>query len=125
MRSGAALVVALAMSASPVGSLAVQCTGWQSSAQARMACCAAKHTHCPGLTSPDECCASAEQGRQPSGNGPVPVPVAPPVALAPIPHASGIDIVLATRTEAARRFERAVLSIPPDPTHLVDSVFQI
>ncbi|MGH9311583.1 MAG: hypothetical protein ACRD1S_00150 [Vicinamibacterales bacterium] len=125
MRSGAALVAALIMSASQIGSLAVQCAGWQSSAQARMACCAAKHADCPVVASPDACCASAEQGQQPSGNAPVPLPVGPPVALAAIPHASGIDIVLATRTEAARSFERATLVIPPDPTHLVDSVFLI
>jgi hypothetical protein len=45
--------------------------------------------------------------------------------VATIPHASGVDIVLATRTEAARSFERATLAVPPDPPHLLDSVFLI
>ena len=122
MSSRTLTTVALLVIAALLGPQWVECAGWQASAHARMACCAAANHTCAGQRASNECCAQTEQKQQNAGST-APIALVKPVAV-PVPFAAGLtanaaDIALIVRDS----FEQQTLKLPHDPPYLLLGVF--
>jgi len=109
MRRALAALIVLAFGTSAIAT-ATMCGGWESTASARMDCCAAMGHDCPDQTAADSCCARAEQAQQKFENS---------SAYKPLPPAT-LSIVVPLETwgptmTAAVAFERTVLQHPQIP----------
>ena len=101
-----------------VGNLAaVDCAGWQTSANDRMACCAkAQHT-CSDQLSADQCCAAGELAQQPTETGSL---SASPALAAPATAVAAFLNALSTVRPLALSFDP-----PHGPIHLRQTVLLI
>jgi len=95
------------------------CGGWQSSAQARMACCVGADHACSQARADDCCAAGEERQHGETAGGPIQALTAPPAVVAlPI-------IASVTPIWEARAFRPDVPRGSPPDTHILLSVFLI
>jgi hypothetical protein len=100
---------------------ATMCGGWESTASARMDCCAAMGHDCPDQEAADGCCGRAEQAQQKFENSTDPYKPLPPAAvLLAIPPATGLPALT-----AAVAFERSFQQHPHSPPLSQSSVLLI
>lgn len=103
-------MVVLALSASAAS---MTCSGWQSTAAARMDCCRSAQDGCADQLSADACCAQTEQGQRQLLVALATFPVSL-VAVEPAPLA----LSEYPRRSAALAFERTLHQYPPSPPFL-------
>ena len=105
-----------------VGMVPVQCTGWLTSAEGRMACCERAQHDCADQSAADACCASREEG---SGQS---VPTGSFLPAAPLMVAVAADFPVlhaAFASSAARWFKLAIDARSHRPPGFLTSVLLI